>query len=282
MDKYLFITDFDGTLLNDEKRISQRDLHTLDRLREAGTATAIATGRSHFSFFRALSQMQLDPGDLPVDYLIFSTGAGIMDLASGEVIRQCALNRGDVGRICDCFDARGFDYMIHRAIPHTRQFLYRDNSGKGVDFHHRISMYKDYGRPLGADTPVYEAVTEVLAVVQDGLPPEMVAELQDQLSDFSVIHATSPLDHRSSWIEVFHPRVSKSLSSEWLIQRIGVDRSRVISVGNDYNDVDLLEWSGRGFMVANAPSSLGAAFEQVGSNNEGGVTQAAQVAGLLP
>ena len=281
MEKHLFITDFDGTLLNDDKRISPRDLTTLAQLRKTGTATAIATGRSYFSFFRALDQMGMDRKDLPVDYLIFSTGAGILELATDEVIRKHSLDRDAVAEVCACFDGYGFEYTIHRAIPRTEEFLYKGGENWGADFSNRVKMYADFGRPLEGAASLFPAATEVLAVIQDGLDAEGVARVQADLSQFSVIHATSPLDHRSSWIEVFHPRVSKSLSTAWLIREIGVAQDRVISVGNDYNDVDLLEWSGQGFMVENGPDDLKAVFPVVTSNNDSGVSRAAERAGLI-
>lgn len=281
MEKYLFITDFDGTLLNDDKFISDQDLDTLARLRRAGTPTAIATGRSHFSFFRALEQMGLARADLPVDYLIFSTGAGILDLASDEIIRHRSLDRGGVGKICRHFDQCGFDYMIHRAIPHTRDFLYKAQGEGGADFIRRIQMYADFGSPLEDGGEIYPRVTEVLAIVQDGISPDALVQVREALADFSVIHATSPLDHSSSWIEVFHPRVSKSLSTAWLIRELGMAQEGVVSIGNDYNDLDLLAWSGRGFLVDNAPDDLKAGFTTVASNNHSGVSRAVEMAGLL-
>ena len=84
----MLITDFDGTLLTDDKQIAQQDLNTLAGLRSAGIITVIATGRSLFSFMRALDQMGLSPKELPVDYLIFSTGAGIQCLNTDTLISE--------------------------------------------------------------------------------------------------------------------------------------------------------------------------------------------------
>ena len=96
-----------------------------------------------------------------------------------------------------------------------------------------------------------------------------------------MIHATSPLDYQSSWIEVFHKDVSKAKSASWLIKRLGFYRDNVISVGNDYNDQDLLAWSGKGFVVGNAPDSLKQVFRTVSSNNQCGVSQAVKEAGWI-
>ena len=277
----MFITDFDGTLLTDHGRIRGRDMDTLAGLRGAGVITVIATGRSLYSFRRALGHIGLAPEDLPLDYLIFSTGAGVMAWPGNKLIRSCSIPKDGVLEISACFDRYGFDYMIHKAIPDTSHFLFKFNSGNNPDFLHRMAMYSDLGTPLDANTTIYDLSTEVLAIVPDGLTRHQLGVLRRELSGFSVIKATSPLDHKSSWIEVFSSGVNKSASSRWLARHLGIGREMVTAVGNDYNDEDLLDWAGQGFLMDNSPKSLKKKFLCSGSNNECGVSRAAKSAGFL-
>ena len=92
---------------------------------------------------------------------------------------------------------------------------------------------------------------------------------------------TSPLDHRSRWIEIFPPAASKSLAAEWLRTRHGVDHDEVVAVGNDYNDRDLLEWARHAYVVANAAPSLRARYAVVASNDDEGFAEAMAARGLL-
>lgn len=280
-DRHLFITDLDGTLFNDDRAVSFRDMETLSRLQAKGVVVAIATGRSLFSFQRALAQIQMDPGLLPVDYLIFSTGAGIKMHKESQIIRHLAISRPDVIRIAACFDRQRFDYMVHKAIPDTHFFLYRSQGRDNPDFYHRISLYQPFATPLDPDTPLYESATQVLAVVPRGISSEQVAQIKAELVGYSVVHATSPLDHQSAWIEVFHPRASKSRAAAWLAAGLMIPRTRVTAVGNDHNDQDLLAWAGQGFCVANAASGFDTGIRMPVSNNDHGVTRAAVLSGLL-
>ena len=278
----LFVTDFDGTLLTDGKQIHDQDLETLARLRADNTITAIATGRSLYSFQRALNQMGLTRDQLPVDYLVFSTGAGIYSLTRDRLLLSHAIPKSDVREICTYFDRLGFDYMVHKSIPETPHFLFKINGReKNPDFYHRIDLYPSFGSPLRKEADLYHHATEVLAIVPGGIDQENLTRIQSDLTPFSVIHATSPLDHRSAWVEVFHKKVSKSLSIGWLARHLDICRTRVVSVGNDYNDRDLLEWSGLGLLVDNGPEDMKEGFGLVESNNCCGVSQAARVAGLL-
>ena len=89
-----------------------------------------------------------------------------------------------------------------------------------------------------------------------------------------MLRATSPLGGAATWIEVFPAAASKSRSSAWLAERLGLGAAEVLAVGNDYNDLDLLEWGGTSFVVGNAPEELLARFASVASNDAGGVADA--------
>jgi Cof subfamily protein (haloacid dehalogenase superfamily) len=282
----LFITDFDGTLLKDDKTISGKDIKTLEILRQKKIFTSIATGRSVYSFNKALKDIGLadnflPPYSLPIDYLIFSTGAGIMEFHGGRVIYQKALPISDISKITDYLDHRRFDYMVHKSIPDTQYFLYKSHGKDNPDFYKRLALYKEYALPLEKKHCYKDPATEVLAVIQGRVNMDDLEIIKKDLSDFSVIHATSPLDHKSSWIEIFHKDVSKSKAASWLVKRLGLGCQNVLSVGNDYNDQDLLAWSGKGFVVKNAPDSLKQVFKTVSSNNLGGVSEAIEKAGWL-
>ena len=276
----MFITDFDGTLLSDDRLIGQQDLKTLGQLRTAGITTVIATGRSLFSFERALGTMGLAPSDLPLDYLIFSTGAGVISWPGKELVRSQSIPKEGIHRIISCFDGHGFDYMIHKAIPDTSYFLFKVSSRNNADFSRRMEMYSGFGTSLEQAGMVYESATEVLAIVPEGVDIELMEQLRSELKEFSVIPATSPLDHKSSWIEVFDGQVSKSGTAAWLAEKLGVQQQNCVAVGNDYNDEDLLEWAGQGYLMENAPDVLKKRFACAGSNNACGVTRAAEASGL--
>ena len=55
-----------------------------------------------------------------------------------------------------------------------------------------------------------------------------------------------------------------------------IGKRDIVSVGNDYNDLDLLEWTVNSYVVDNAPADLKNRFAIVASNNNGGVSEAAR------
>lgn len=323
IEKKMFVTDLDGTLFTDEKIVHKKDLSALESLAREGVTRVFATGRSLYSFQKAIQAMGFSStcNDMPVDYVIFSTGAGIMECTHGEIIKKESLGAKDVRVISGYFDALGLDYMIHRPVPDTRYFIYKKgylsrnggdkvctrfnkNSGHGnvrvdahvmssspsqagscfdpghgedlenSDFYARIALYQKFCRPMNKiEVAAFGESTEILAIVPACYGHELSNQVQQKLKAFSVIKATSPLDGKSIWIEVFPSQVSKSQSVAWLSSQLGVEQRHVFSVGNDYNDLDLLEWSGQGFVVDNAPEDVKRGFESVASNNRCGVAE---------
>ena len=75
----LFIMDFDGTLLRSDQTVALEDLDALQQLGELDIIRVIATGRSLFSF------NTVTISNLPMDFVIFSTGAGVIHYNSETI-----------------------------------------------------------------------------------------------------------------------------------------------------------------------------------------------------
>jgi hypothetical protein len=266
----LFIMDFDGTLLRSDRTFSSIDLDALGQLGELGIIRAIATGRSLYSFNTTAV------GDLPLDFVIFSMGAGVLLHAGGKVVRRVSLEPHEVKRASEILKTHRLDFMVHRTIPDNHMFSYfRSNEGND-DFERRLKLYSRFAVPINETTDGFGPATQLLAVVPDRGSAAVLEEVRSELPDYSVIRTTSPLDGKATWIEIFPNAVSKSRTAAWLAEKLKINNRDIVSVGNDYNDLDLLEWTANSYVVDNAPSDLKNRFFSVASNNNGGVAEAAK------
>jgi len=267
--KGLFITDFDGTLLRSDGSFSQKDLDALEALTRCGVKTAIATGRSFYSFVNS-------PGvDIPVDYIIFTMGAGVVSQVNHKLLYQVSLSSETVKQTLDYLMQSTLDFMLHHPVPENHRFLYRRLNGDNPDFESRLERYNEFGQPLDSiSSNGFGEAAQFLAVVPRHQTDEALSKVRSHLPGLSIIRSTSPLDHESTWIEFFHPDVSKSKTTAWLAAHLGVSPADTMAIGNDYNDLDLLEWASRSFVVENAPVEMKNRFEQVASNDNGGVAEA--------
>jgi hypothetical protein len=59
-----------------------------------------------------------------------------------------------------------------------------------------------------------------------------------------------------SILDLLPPGVSKGWALERLAERLGVDRKETMAIGDNWNDVDMLEWAGQGIMMGNAAVEL--------------------------
>ncbi len=264
----LFIMDFDGTLLRSDRTFSPIDLDALVRLGELGIIRVIATGRSLYSFKTVV------PKNLPIDYIIFSTGAGVQHRASENVIRRVRLEPHEVRRACAILKARQLDFMIHRTIPDNHMFTYFRSNHTNLDFERRLKLYDRFAAPLDDTEGGCGPATQLLAIIPPENGPVTFESIRREMSGFSVIRTTSPLDGLATWVEIFPRAVSKSRTAAWLAEQLGIDNRQTASVGNDYNDLDLLEWAPHSYVVDNAPADLKQRFAAVASNNDGGVAEA--------
>ena len=265
----LLITDFDGTLLRSDRTLSGKDLEAIRTLPEHNVIRAIATGRSLYSFLNS-------PGaDLPVDYIIFSTGAGVVTHPDGNIVRKINLAPDAAGRAIKFFIQSDFDFMVHYPVPDNHRLAYRRTDRYNPDFESRLEGYRKFSTPLTiAAAGGFGPAAQLLAVVPEDEIAAALAVVRKALPDFSIIHSTSPMDGRSTWLELFHPEVSKSQAAAWLASELKIPAENTMAVGNDFNDLDLLEWSGSSFVVNNAPDDLKDRFQNVASNNTCGVAEA--------
>jgi Cof subfamily protein (haloacid dehalogenase superfamily) len=266
----MVVTDLDGTLLTSDQQVSYEDYNTLVYLGNQGIIRIIATGRSPFSFLRVM------PEDFPIDYLVFSSGAGIMDYRTREILYLKNLPEGLVHSTAIRLRDMGMAFKVLGAVPDNHHYVYYQNGELHPDFVRRMEAYRGYEKPISFDPPNFGEACQFLII----LPPDPARfeELKSQFDGVKVIRATSPLDHQSIWMEIYHPDVSKGRAVEFLCKKHHIRPSEVIGIGNDYNDSDLLGFVGLPYVVANAPAELKVLYKQVASNDESGFTGAVKEA----
>lgn len=239
----IFVSDLDGTLLR-KGRISEDDRHALASLRGHGVLRVIATGRSLHSAETCL------PEDFPVDYLILSTGNQIMDWRTREVLRSSRLPGEDVRAICTFLRGLGVSFMVHDDFPHNHRFAYHRGGARVEDFERRLAIYAQGGREETCCREMPGA-SQIVAIVDAGREAlhEHVAR---SFENHSVIRATSPLDGRSVWIEIFAANVSKAAGIRHIVEHHGLYGALMAAIGNDHNDRDMLDLAHVPFKVDDA------------------------------
>ena len=261
-------TDLDGTLLGSDQKLSPANHDVLEVLGQQGILRVVVTGRSLFSCRRVLDR------SFPIDLLVTSSGAGIFSFPDFKLLFDQALTETEVSKSIEVLNALKLDFMVHDPVPDNHRFRWHQHTAHNPDFAHRLTVYEGHHRPIEEPTEFHIASTQLVAVSLPGDNGSALPYLKQKLSELTVIRTTSPLDHQSTWYEIFPNNVSKSSAAAWVCSAFNVDSNEVFAIGNDYNDLDLLRWCSRSRVVANAPAELTSEFEVVASHDDDGFAQA--------
>ncbi len=268
----MLITDLDGTLLNDRQQVSPADLQTLRALSRQNVLRVIATGRSYFSLKKVLAP------DFPVDFVILSSGAGIMDWKRKSLLTHSEIKAGQARKIASFLMEQKIDFMVHDKLPENHHFLFFHYNQFNGDFKTRLRLYEPFAKPLTDVTQIDSASQFVLIFRR---PEEFTDKMRSVLNDVHIIRATSPLDNQSVWFELMPFGVSKQSAAQQLADRHRLGAEDVLALGNDYNDQELLDWAGRSFVTANAAEELKKRYLQTVENNQSALSKCVtQSAGL--
>lgn len=257
----MFVTDYDGTLAHDNSLVSEFSKNVFEALGSKNLIRVIATGRSVFSCKQVL------PKDFPVDYIVFSSGVGVIDWKSEEIINESHLTPSDVDLIESYLIKHNYDFMIQYPVPENHFFYMYSSGEENLDFYRRFSHYSKYGLKLPAPRP--KTATQFIIICNQNCG--QFDKVKAELKEYKVVRATSPLDNKSMWIEIFPKHVSKATGISFLCDKYGVKNEEAIVFGNDYNDSDMLSWAKNAYVVENAVEELKNLYSIIGSNNNNGV-----------
>lgn len=256
----LVVTDLDGTLLTSESELSPENRASLAKLGQKKIIRVIATGRNLYSALNILAP------EFPIDYLVFSSGAGIMDWKSKLIIHDQHMDREEVREISSVLYDHNVDFAIHDKIPDNHFFCYCSKNENNNDFFNRVNAYKKFSRPFSMEN-IGDA-SQILAVLEDNVL--WFEELKSKFQDIKVIRTTSPINGKSIWMEIFPKHISKAFGLKFICELHDVSYDEIVAIGNDYNDLDFLNFCKFSYVVENAPYDLKELFSVVNSNDEHG------------
>jgi Cof subfamily protein (haloacid dehalogenase superfamily) len=271
----LVAIDMDGTLLPSfSQSISARTARALNSAHAAGIAVAIATGRRTAYTVPLAEEMGLR-ADTP---LITSNGAVIRTLG-GERIEQfhmdarvarglCGLLRS-FGAVVFTFDRTGRGELVLEDLPMAEG---------------RISLWIEANRhAIEVVTPLEDALQEgddpIQGMVTGTLAKMRQAEAALKASEWAAQCESQRTEYPARDLSILDllPRgVSKGWALERLAAHLGVDRRETMAIGDNWNDVDMLEWAGQAVLMGNAAQELRTmakmrGWKQAPPNDEDGV-----------
>lgn len=262
--KQLFATDLDGTILPHDGQFHKNDMDALRLMGKKGIIRVVATGRSLHYAFKVMDDA------FPIDYLVFSSGAGVYNWRKKEIMRTLQLNRSQVSRVQHFFTNRGLGYTLHRHIPGNHFFWYHHDSLPHPDLNRFVNSRQEFAIPIADLNEGEESFCQMLTIIDKPVEAEQIIK---ELEGVKTIRATSPLDGESIWIEIFHQEASKASGIAHICEFEGINSNNVWVLGNDYNDLDMLNgYYPNSFVVENAPAELKQKYQVVPAVENAGMS----------
>jgi hypothetical protein len=266
----LLAVDIDGTLLNSQFKISPADLAALQRAHRAGIEVVLATGRRHAFALAIARQLQIDL------WLISSNGAVTRSLA-GETFHRDMLPLETCRRLCAAMrEFRGntvltFDKETKGAIVLERMDELTASIQKWLE---KNLEFIDFVIPLEKSLmtdpvqamfcgPITRMQQAQAAIAASGLEKEInVMRTEYPLRDLCIV-------------DILNTGCSKGHAVKRWAEHRGIGREGIMAIGDNFNDVEMLEVAGRPFIMGNACEELrGNGWEVTFSNDECGVAEA--------
>lgn len=248
----LVALDIDGTLVGDELVIGADTRAAVAEAMRRGVQVSLVTGRMVSSAMRFARELGL---------------TGPIVGFQGGLIRAMPVDRsGRLGRllvhrpiqapvareIVEWTRARGLDPHLN----HLERFILRADDPNADDY----SAFMGARAELVADLvgSIRHPITKVLAVGEPPLPTELAPFARAHFADRSDVTISHP-----RFLEFVAPGVSKGRAVRWLARRLGVAPGATLSIGDQWNDLEMIAEVGHGTAMPTAPRAVLAAARYI-------------------
>jgi 5-amino-6-(5-phospho-D-ribitylamino)uracil phosphatase len=276
----LLALDLDGTLLNSKGKIPEANKLAIRQAEERGVLVTIATGRRFRDALPVAAELEFNAP------LITHNGALLKYAESLETVAASLLDHETTLEILRVGKAFGGDALVS-VDPHGHGTLLFDTVS---DDNIPLQKYIAWSDKLHGDDKGKSAihVAKLEAVVGDnevihisfsgGCEPmkEMHRVLTEELGESVTLLATIYPQLDFTLIDILPPNASKGTGVEKLANLNGLSPNNVMTIGDNFNDLEMLQFAGTAVVMGNADPSLleSQEFYTTVSNDENGVAVA--------
>ena len=264
----LYISDLDGTLLQNDQTLSDHTVETLNRLISRGMMISAATARGTIG----VQLVHLDRIRFRVPVIMLG-GVLTYDLYRRRILHSCDMNSGTVSAVLQAFRAEGRYPQLYRRrgnevhifytdlTPEEEKFIHRtDPEGRTFDqYYHRVPYLKN--------TPAIFFSCQGPRVRQEALAARL-----ESIPGIRVVLYADTYAEDNWFLEICRDDADKGYAARRLCQRVGADR--IVAFGDNRNDIPLFREADVALCVANGSDEAKAVADRIiGANTEEGVPE---------
>lgn len=255
--------DIDGTLLNSNHRITEKTMKAIRSLSvEKGVPVILVSARMP----RGIRFLQNELGiDRP---MICYSGALILDDdgPGNAVSLDKTIAASDIGRVYVEAERHAVHASLYKAddwyVEVMDEWALQESQITGCEpiqtgFPELLRRWKKAG--TGAN--------KILCMGQPDAIQRVESALKAMNETVLTIYRSKP-----SYLEIMAPQVTKSAAIDFLRRRWNVEQRQIVAIGDNYNDLNMIEYAGLGVAMGNAPVQVKRLADDITfSNDEDGV-----------
>lgn len=252
----LVAVDMDGTLLTPKLEISKKTVETINKVIEKGVIFTLSTGRMYLAAIPFANMLNLD---VPI---ITCNGALTKCSKTGKIYDEKIIDKEHSAEIIRYCEEAGLSVSLY-----MEDDIYIKKDSDNLDIHIQL----DEAMPKivdNFDSLLDHPIIKIMFSSSDKYNLEKHTRVLNELYKGKLNFYFS-LPH---FVEIVHKKANKRNALENIAIKFNVKREEIIAIGDNFNDMDMIEYAGIGVAMGNAPDYLKEAADFVThSNDEDGV-----------
>lgn len=259
----LVAIDMDGTLLDPAHKLTSRVKHAIAEARALGVHIVLTSGRPVPGLAPFLQELGIDGDD---DYCIACNGGLVQRIGPRETVVEYPLSFDD---FVYCEQVAREIGVHFQALDAQRMYTpNQDISIYTVADSHLSRMPLSYRRVADMDPGM--SFIKLMMIDEPEVLDAAIARLPAALTERFAVLKSAPF-----FLEVFDHRAGKGPSLQKLAEHLGIDRANVMAIGDQENDLTMLQYAGTSVAMGNAIDAVKAVARfDTATNSEDGVAQA--------
>lgn len=240
----LIACDLDETLLNSNSQVSPKNIEAIKKADALGVKFVLATGRGYETVQGTLKEIGLH--DLEDEYVISFNGGAVTENKGNELLHFQGISYDFASELYK--RGQNYDVCIH---VYTQEDVYVYNLVEEEQMHldGKMEVIEIFDKDI--DFLKDEEIVKVLYMNTDRKYLNQIEE------DLKGITQNSDISYSSNrYIEFNHKGVNKGAGITFLANHLGIDISQTIAIGDNFNDLPMLETAGLSIGVQNMVPEL--------------------------
>lgn len=258
LDIQLLVLDIDGTIAGKSNDIREPVKQAIRKAQAKGIQVAIATGRMYCSALRFHQEVG---STLP---LLAYQGAWIQDPATQQIHQHLPVSRTTAEQLLDYFESDGLLSLLSVHFYINDQLYVRGITPETQIYAKRADIQPI---PVGDLRKVLTTEpTKVLALSDDtAIIEQLLGSLRKQYTPAELYLTTSV----ATFFEATNPAANKGAAVRYLAEEmLGLKAENVMAIGDNFNDVEMIEYAGLGVAMGDAPADVQAIAQWVAPSVE--------------